>query len=81
MSAIRDAGKVKARERIAVLAALNLAYRARRTAGARARAAAAHDGCERAGHVDLDDLDPAPRHGPRRRRTTALIHARAAPRA
>ena len=27
MSAIRDAGKVKARERIAVLAALNLAYR------------------------------------------------------
>lgn len=27
MSAIRDAGKVKARERIAVLAALNLGYR------------------------------------------------------
>jgi cell division protein ZapA len=27
MSAIRDAGKVKARERIAVLSALNLAYR------------------------------------------------------
>ncbi len=27
MSSIRDAGKVKARERIAVLAALNLAYR------------------------------------------------------
>jgi cell division protein ZapA len=27
MGAIRDAGKVKARERIAVLAALNLAYR------------------------------------------------------
>jgi cell division protein ZapA len=27
MSAIRDAGKVKARERMAVLAALNLAYR------------------------------------------------------
>jgi cell division protein ZapA len=26
MSAIRDAGKVKARDRIAVLAALNLAY-------------------------------------------------------
>jgi len=26
MSAIRDAGRVKARERIAVLAALNLAY-------------------------------------------------------
>ena len=34
MSAIRDAGKVKARERIAVLAALNLAYRlAERPAG------------------------------------------------
>jgi cell division protein ZapA len=36
MSAIRDAGKVKARERMAVLAALNLAYqlaeRAQRTA-------------------------------------------------
>lgn len=33
MSAIRDAGKVKARERIAVLAALNLAYQlAERTA-------------------------------------------------
>jgi cell division protein ZapA len=32
MSAIRDAGKVKARERIAVLAALNLAYAPRRTA-------------------------------------------------
>jgi cell division protein ZapA len=27
MSAIRDAGRIKARERIAVLAALNLAYR------------------------------------------------------
>lgn len=35
MSAIRDAGKVKARERIAVLAALNLAYQlAERPAGA-----------------------------------------------
>lgn len=37
MSAIRDAGKVKARERIAVLAALNLAYQlaeAPRTASA-----------------------------------------------
>ena len=37
MSAIRDAGKVKARERIAVLAALNLAYR---LAGVRDEAAA-----------------------------------------
>jgi cell division protein ZapA len=35
MSAIRDAGKVKARERMAVLAALNLAYQlADRSAGA-----------------------------------------------
>jgi cell division protein ZapA len=32
MSAIRDAGKVKARERIAVLAALNLAYQLADTA-------------------------------------------------
>lgn len=43
MSAIRDAGKVKARERIAVLAALNLAYQladAPRDAAASAPAAA-----------------------------------------
>ncbi|HEX7687067.1 MAG TPA: cell division protein ZapA, partial [Burkholderiaceae bacterium] len=41
MSAIRDAGKVKARERIAVLAALNLAYRlAELPRGAAAEAAA-----------------------------------------
>ena len=39
MSAIRDAGKVKARERMAVLAALNLAYRlAERPAAPPARA-------------------------------------------
>ena len=44
MSAIRDAGKVKARERIAVLAALNLAYAlaerppARTSAGTKASA-------------------------------------------
>lgn len=44
MSAIRDAGKVKARERMAVLAALNLAYRlAERPAPAPARAAAVDD--------------------------------------
>ena len=42
MSAIRDTGKVKARERIAVLAALNLAYQlAQRSSGA-ARAPAAN---------------------------------------
>jgi cell division protein ZapA len=41
MSAIRDAGKVKARERIAVLAALNLAYQlAERPAAAPAPAPA-----------------------------------------
>jgi len=35
MSAIRDAGKVKARERMAVLAALNLAYQLAETPPAR----------------------------------------------
>lgn len=44
MSAIRDAGKVKARERMAVLAALNLAYRlAERPAPAPARAVVIDD--------------------------------------
>ena len=55
MSAIRDGGKVKARERIAVLAALNLAFalaeRPAPTAAARAR-----EGTNRAGPVDIDDL-------------------------
>ena len=37
MSAIRDAGKVKARERIAVLTALNLAYKRAEQAQAAAR--------------------------------------------
>jgi cell division protein ZapA len=41
MSAIRDAGKVKARERIAVLAALNLAYQLAERAGRPASRAAA----------------------------------------
>ena len=59
MSAIRDGGKVKARERIAVLAALNLAYAlvgrppARPTGSTTAPApapAAAH------GDVDIDTL-------------------------
>jgi cell division protein ZapA len=39
MSAIRDAGKVKARERMAVLAALNLAYQLAEAAPAAPRAA------------------------------------------
>ena len=38
MSAIRDGGKVKARERIAVLAALNLAFALAERAGAEAAA-------------------------------------------
>jgi cell division protein ZapA len=52
MSAIRSAGKVKARERIAVLAALNLAYQlAERADAPKAGAApAAH------GDADLDAL-------------------------
>jgi cell division protein ZapA len=41
MSAIRDAGKVKARERIAVLAALNLAYKLAERHAARPAAKAA----------------------------------------
>ena len=50
MSAIRDAGKVKARERIAVLAALNLAY-------ALAQRPAARTGAKNAAaDVDLDAL-------------------------
>lgn len=47
MSAIRDAGRVKARERIAVLAALNLAYAlAERPAAADATAAQAASGVD-----------------------------------
>ncbi|MBN8488706.1 MAG: cell division protein ZapA [Burkholderiales bacterium] len=41
MSAIRDAGRVKARERMAVLAALNLAYRLAEKPAARPAPAAA----------------------------------------
>ena len=60
MSAIRDAGKVKARERIAVLAALNLAYQlAERPAAAEPRASAAPDSApdtDAQGAVDLQQL-------------------------
>ena len=53
MSAIRDGGKVKARERIAVLAALNLAYAlAGRPAARPAPAASA----SAPGEVDIDNL-------------------------
>ncbi|MES3013666.1 MAG: cell division protein ZapA [Pseudomonadota bacterium] len=52
MSAIRDGGKVKARERIAVLAALNLAYALAGRPPARAASAASSSG----GEVDVDHL-------------------------
>ena len=54
MTGIRDAGKVKARERIAVLAALNLAYQlAERTpSGARAATAAPTPGGATGGAVN-----------------------------
>jgi cell division protein ZapA len=55
MSGIRDAGKVKARERIAVLAALNLAYQlAERPAAATASKKAADKTAE--GDVQIDTL-------------------------
>jgi cell division protein ZapA len=49
MSAIRDGGKVKARERIAVLAALNLAY-------ALTERPPAPDAPDAASRVDIDGL-------------------------
>jgi cell division protein ZapA len=57
MGAIRDAGKVKARERIAVLAALNLAYQlADRPQRASVAAAAPRQGDHRSDGTDLDAL-------------------------
>lgn len=54
MSAIRDAGRIKARERIAVLAALNLAYQ---LAEAPAAAAAEHaNGTAPAESVQIDTM-------------------------
>ena len=58
MTNIRDSGKVKARERIAVLAALNLAYQLAETAARLpppAPAAARSNGAD-ADEVDLDGL-------------------------
>ena len=55
MSAIRDGGKVKARERIAVLAALNLAF-ALAERPAPLPAARTREGTNHAGPVDIDDL-------------------------
>ncbi|MBL8351956.1 MAG: cell division protein ZapA [Burkholderiaceae bacterium] len=54
MSAIRDAGKVKARERIAVLTALNLAYQ--KAEAARQPAPAAPAPGPAAAALDLDHL-------------------------
>ena len=54
MSAIRDGGKVKARERIAVLAALNLAYALAGRPPARAAASTAAPASP--GDVDVDAL-------------------------
>jgi cell division protein ZapA len=57
MGAIRDAGKVKARERIAVLAALNLAYQlADRPQRAGVTAAAPRQSDHRGDGSDLDAL-------------------------
>jgi len=53
MSAIRDGGKVKARERIAVLAALNLAYA---LAGRPAVRASQSGAASASGDVDIDTL-------------------------
>jgi len=52
MSAIRDAGKVKARERIAVLAALNLAYALAERPAAKPATAASSSGAS----TDVDAL-------------------------
>ncbi|MDZ7591406.1 MAG: cell division protein ZapA [Rubrivivax sp.] len=55
MTAIRSAGKVKARERIAVLAALNLAYQLAERAAAASAAAPVQDG-PALGEDDIDAL-------------------------
>lgn len=55
MSAIRDGGKVKARERIAVLAALNLAYALAGRPPARA-AQSSPTSSPTSGEVDVDAL-------------------------
>ena len=76
MSAIRDGGKVKARERIAVLAALNLAFalaeRPPAPREARTAEGAAAGVPRRRRHGRRRRPDPPPRHGPRGRRATAL---------
>jgi cell division protein ZapA len=61
MSGIRDAGKVKARERIAVLAALNLAYRLAEAPRAAPAPAAAADNSEPKPHADHGEPSEARR--------------------
>ena len=56
MSAIRDGGKVKARERIAVLAALNLAYALAGRPAVRALGSSANATSTDTGAVDIDGL-------------------------
>jgi cell division protein ZapA len=56
MSAIRDGGKVRARERIAVLAALNLAYALSERGDAQSAPAPAPDGAPQAAAAELDAL-------------------------
>lgn len=56
MSAIRDGGKVRARERIAVLAALNLAYALTENSGAETSSAPASEMASDAATAELDAL-------------------------
>ena len=56
MSAIRDGGKVKARERIAVLAALNLAYALAGRPPAKAAASTQAASNAAPGDIDIDSL-------------------------
>ncbi len=56
MSAIRDGGKVKARERIAVLAALNLAYALAGRPAAKPAPAVATSATAATGEVDIEAL-------------------------
>jgi cell division protein ZapA len=61
MSGIRDAGKVKARERIAVLAALNLAYRLAEAPRAAAAPVAAIEAGDATPHVEHAEASEARR--------------------
>ena len=57
MTAIRDAGKVKARERIAVLAALNVAYQLAESAQAQAAKDLSADALTTASALPTDGVD------------------------